>query len=202
MLGGLEQWRATQGEGLLSLSRLVGALFSLFARQKFTKFTHFTRKFTNLGRFFLNFAQKFILLNFYGLLRLAFASLAMTSGRANLRSKNALCAFVDCFGISRLAMTARSENSQICLNFQRKFTLFNAKIYKISKTAKKIHAQGVNLSAFCAPFSVFLHFVNDNSRSPHCRSIRRRVRVRDGVRTHRGCGRVRSRSCASLPLCL
>ncbi len=38
--------------------------------------------------------------------------------------------------------------------FKPKFTLLNAKIYKISKIAKKIHAQGVNLSAFCIPFSV------------------------------------------------
>ena len=51
--------------------------FSLFARRKFI---NFTRKFTNSRRFFVKF-KKFTNFHFYGLPRLAFARLAMTSGR-------------------------------------------------------------------------------------------------------------------------
>ena len=65
---------ATQCGENFSLS-LVNSLFSSFARRKFIKFT---RKFTN-SRHFLTKFIKFINFYFYGLPRLAFARLAMTT---------------------------------------------------------------------------------------------------------------------------
>ena len=78
--------KMARADGYSLVNSLISAgIFLTFLNfsNPFTRFSFvFVAKFVNSRRFFLkflNFSLKILLLNFYGLLRLAFASLAMTT---------------------------------------------------------------------------------------------------------------------------